>query len=62
MGKLLRVVFVFLGRAIKPERHRRPHPFLPLFSRQRRLAPLSSHRSHLALPVLVEHVTMIAIT
>ena len=31
MGKLLRVVSVFLGHAIKPGRRRRPHPFLPLF-------------------------------
>ena len=31
MGKLLRVVSVFLGHATKPGLRRRPHPFLPLF-------------------------------
>ena len=31
MGKLLHVISVFLGRAIKLGRRRRPHPFLPLF-------------------------------
>ena len=44
MGRLLRVVSVFLGRAIKPGRRRRPHPFpLLCFSP---LAPPSHHRAH----------------